>query len=270
MSEHRVVIVTGGAQGIGYACARRFYKDGDHVVIADSNVNAGNAAVEKLDNGDGKVVFVSCDVSDKLSVYNLIAQTLSTFGRIDVLVNNAGIFIKGGALDLDPDDFDKVMSVNIRGAFLVAQAVAKHMVETIEESDDRSRSIKCPYAIVNMSSINAQVAISDMLAYEVSKGGVNQLTKGMALELAPYGIRVNAVGPGSVQTNMLAGVAENPEALNTIHARTPLGRVGHPDEIASVVYFLASKDASYVTGECIYVDGGRLALNYTMPAKDQS
>lgn len=268
MSEHRVVIVTGGAQGIGFACAQRFYEDGDKVVIADSDTTAGKAAVDKLDRGDGNVVFVSCDVSDKLSVYNLIAQTLSTFGRIDVLVNNAGIFIKGGALDLDPDDFDKVMSVNIRGAFLVAQAVAKHMVETLEERDDRSGSTKCTYSIVNMSSINAQVAISDMLAYEVSKGGINQLTKGMALELAPYGIRVNAVGPGSVKTNMLAGVAENPEALATIHSRTPLGRVAHPDEIASVVAFLASNDASYITGECIYADGGRLALNYVMPPKE--
>lgn len=268
MSEHRVVIVTGGAQGIGFACAQRFYEDGDHVVIADSNAIDGNAAVNKLDSGDGNVVFVSCDVSDKLSVYNLIAQTLSTFGRIDVLVNNAGIFIKGGALDLDPDDFDKVMAVNIRGAFLVAQAVAKHMVETLEERDDRSGSTKCPYSIINMSSINAQVAISDMLAYEVSKGGINQLTKGMALELAPYGIRVNAVGPGSIQTNMLSGVAGDQDALDMIHSRTPLGRIGHPDEIAGVVAFLASKDASYITGECIYVDGGRLALNYVMPSKD--
>jgi NAD(P)-dependent dehydrogenase (short-subunit alcohol dehydrogenase family) len=268
MSEHRVVIVTGGAQGIGFACAQRFYEDGDKVVIADRNVNAGNAAVDKLDSGDGNVVFVSCDVSDKLSVYNLIAQSLSTFGRIDILVNNAGIFIKGGALDLDADDFDKVMAVNIRGAFLVAQAVAKHMVETLEESDDRSGTTKCPYSIINMSSINAEVAISDMLAYEVSKGGINQLTKGMAIELAPYGIRVNAVGPGSVKTNMLAGVAENEDVLNAIHASTPLGRIGHPDEIASVVAFLASKDASYVTGEIIYVDGGRLALNYVMPPKE--
>ena len=241
MSEHRVVIVTGGAQGIGYACAQRFYEDGDQVIIADRNVDAGNAAIDKLDSGDGNVVFVSCDVSDKLSVYNLIAQTLSTFGRIDVLVNNAGIFIKGGALDLDVADFDKVMAINIRGAFLVAQAVAKHMVETLEERDDRSGSKKCRYSIINMSSINAQVAISDMLAYEVSKGGINQLTKGMALELAPYGIRVNAVGPGSVKTNMLAGVAEDPEALATIHSRTPLGRVAHPDEIAGVVAFWLPK-----------------------------
>ena len=268
MADQRVIIVTGGAKGIGYACAQRFYEDGDQVVIADSDADVGSAAAEKLNTGDDNVIFVSCDVSDKLSVYNLIAQTLSSFGRVDVLVNNAGMVIKGGALDLDPNDFDKVMSVNIRGAFLVAQAVAKYMVKSIEESDDRSGSTKCPFSIINMASINAVVAISDMLAYAVSKGGINQLTKTMALELAPYGIRVNSVGPGSIKTNMLAGFAQDDEAIAKIHSRTPLGRIGHPDEIASVVAFLASKDASYITGECIYVDGGRLALNYTMPTKE--
>lgn len=268
MSDERVVIVTGGAQGIGFACAQKFYEDGDKVVIADNDHAVARAAVEKLDSGDGKIIFVACDVSDKLSVHNLIAQTLSAFGRIDVLVNNAGMIIKGGILDLPAEDFDKVMAINIRGAFLVAQAVAKHMVAEINESDDRSGRAHLPFSIINMSSINAVVAIADVLAYEVSKGGINQLTKGMALELAPYGIRVNAVGPGSIQTNMLAGVAQNPGALETIHSRTPLGRIGHPDEVASVVAFLASKEASYITGECIYVDGGRLALNYTMPKKD--
>jgi NAD(P)-dependent dehydrogenase (short-subunit alcohol dehydrogenase family) len=268
MSNERVVIVTGGAKGIGFACAQRFYEDGDKVVIADSDKAAGKAAFEKLHSGDGKIIFVSCDIADKLSVHNLIAQTLSAFGHIDVLVNNAGMIIKGGILGLDVDDFDKVMAVNIRGAFLASQAVATHMVNEINESDDRSGSGQRPYAIINMSSINAVVAISDILAYTVSKGGMNQLTKAMALELAPYGIRVNAVGPGSIQTSMLAGVAENAGALDIIHSRTPLGRIGNADEVAGVVAFLASKDASYITGECIYVDGGRLALNYVMPKKD--
>jgi len=268
MADRRVVIVTGGANGIGFACVRRFYEDGDQVVIADKNAEAGRAALEKLGAEPDKVIFVTCDVADKLSVHNLIAQTISNFGRIDVLVNNAGIIIKGGALDLDVKDFDKVLAVNLRGAFLVAQAVAKHMVQTIDESDDRSGRTRRPFSIVNMSSINAVVAIANILAYEVSKGGLNQLTKAMALELAPYGIRVNAVGPGSVKTDMLAGVAENEQAMDMIHSRTPLGRIAHPDEVAGVVAFLASKDASYITGECIYVDGGRLALNYIMPKKD--
>ncbi|PHS39708.1 MAG: dehydrogenase [Robiginitomaculum sp.] len=267
MAERRVVIVTGGAKGIGYACVDRFLEDGDNVVIADIDKQAGKAAIEKLGADADRVLYVATDVSDKLSVHNLIAETLGKFGRIDVLVNNAGIIIKGGALDLDVEDFDKVLAVNLRGAFMVAQAVARHMVEEIDNNDDRSGRARRAVCIVNMSSVNAVVAIPDILAYEVSKGGINQLTKGMALELAPYGIRVNGVGPGSIKTDMLAGIAENKAALDMIHSRTPLGRIAHPDEVASVVAFLASADASYITGECIYVDGGRLALNYVMANK---
>ena len=119
-----------------------------------------------------------------------------------------------------------------------------------------------------MSSINEEVAIPDYLAYTISKGGMRQMTRAMALELAPYGIRVNAIGPGSIKTNMLAGVAGDKSAEDKIFARTPLGRIGHPDEIAGVAAFLAGEDASYITGQTIYPDGGRLALNYTMPPRD--
>ena len=268
MSDRRVVIVTGGAKGIGFACVRRFFEDGDRVVIADHDAEAGVAAITKLGADESKAIFVSCDVSDKLSVHNLIAQTLNSFGRIDVLVNNAGIIIKGGSLDLSVDDFDKVLSVNLRGAFLVSSAVARYMVQVLNENNDRSGRNRCQYSIINMSSINAVVAIPDILAYAVSKGGMAQLTKAMALELAPYGIRVNSVGPGSIKTDMLAGVAQNEQALNMIHSRTPLGRIGQADEVAGVVAFLASSDASYVTGETIYTDGGRLALNYVMAPKE--
>lgn len=267
MSDRRVVIVTGGAKGIGYACVRRFLEDGDRVVIADHDTEAGAAAIAKLGAPDDRVIYVSCDVSDKLSVHNLIAQTLNGFGRIDVLVNNAGIIIKGGSLDLSVEDFDKVLSVNLRGAFLVSSAVSKYMVQVLNENDDRSGRERCQFSIINMSSVNQVVAIPDILAYAVSKGGMQQLTKAMALELAPYGIRVNSVGPGSIKTDMLAGVAQNEQALNMIHSRTPLGRIGQADEVASVVAFLASSDASYITGETIFTDGGRLALNYVMASK---
>lgn len=266
--DERVVIVTGAARGIGYACARRFYEDGARIVLADTDEAAGAQAIQELGADEKRAIFVDCDVSDKLAVHNLVAETLSAFGRIDVLVNNAGIAIQGGILDLTEEQFDDVIAVNLRGAFLVSKAVISHMVSEIENRDDRSRLTERPYAIINMSSINDKVALPDYLAYTVSKGGLRQMTKAMALELAPYGIRVNAIGPGSVKTDMLSGVVSDQEAMATTLSRTPLGRVALPDEVAGVAAFLASEDASYVTGETIYVDGGRLALNYTMPPRN--
>lgn len=144
------------------------------------------------------------------------------------------------------------------------------MIGEIDNREDRSRLTDRPYCIINMSSINDTVAIPDYLAYTISKGGLLQMTKSMALELAPYGIRVNAIGPGSVKTDMLAGIANDDAAMRRIMLRTPLGRLGQPDEIANVAAFLASEEASYVTGQCIYVDGGRLALNYTMPLDEDA
>jgi len=222
-------------------------------------------AVADLGIDNKRAIFVPCDVSKKLDVHNLIAEARNVFGHIDVLINNAGIAIKGGSLDLSASNFDRVLAVNLRGAFLVSKAVVQHMVEEIDQREDRSRVADRPYCLINMSSINDSVAIPDYLAYAVSKGGLKQMTKAMALELAPYGIRVNAIGPGSVKTAMLSDVVGDSEAMNKIKARTPLGRVAQADEIAGVAAFLASEDASYVTGETIYVDGGRLALNYTMP-----
>ena len=266
--EKRVAIVTGGAKGIGLACVRRFLDDGYHVVIADMDENAGQVALSEFDTTADRVRYFDCDVADKLSVHNLIADTLGEFGQIDVLINNAGIAEKGGITDIDIDTFDRVLAVNLRGAFLVAKAVVAHMLEEIENREDRSRLSERPYSIINMSSINDEVSLPDYLAYTISKGGLRQMTKSMAIELAPLGIRVNAIGPGSVKTEMLTRVI-NKEAMNKIVSRTPLGRPALPEEIASVAAFLASNDASYITGQVIYVDGGRMALNYTMPIPDE-
>lgn len=266
----RVVIVTGAAAGIGLACARRFYADGYNVILADRDEEAGQKAAQDLNAEGRRAVFVPCDVSDRLSVHNLMAMTLNQFGRVDVLINNAAIALPGGILDLSVDDFDRVLSVNLRGAFLVSKVVTEFMIEEIDNREDRSRLNERPYAIINMSSVNDRVAIPDYLAYTVSKGGLQQMTKAMALELAPYGIRVNAIGPGSVRTDMLAGVVGDEKAMAKIFARTPLGRVAQPEEVAGVAAFLASEDASYVTGETIYVDGGRMALNYTMPSRTEA
>ena len=261
----RVAIITGGANGIGKACARRLAEDGCQVVIADIDSQAGHALAEELGADKGKALFVSCNVADRLAVNNLLSETRSTFERLDVLVNNAGIVASGDILTLSEADFDKVMGVNLRGAFLVAREAARQMVDQIEEDGERAEDVRRRYAIINMSSVNGVMAIPDQLAYCATKGAINQMTKSMALALAKYGIRVNAIGPGSINTDVLRAVNDNPEAMDKIMSRTPLQRIGDPDEIASVASFLASRDASYITGTTIYADGGRLAMNYTVP-----
>ena len=260
--EGKVALVTGAARGIGFAIARQLVLDGARVALADVDVEAGQDAADSLrDLGDGDgAIFVKADVSRRLDVHNMVAATLEAFGEIDILVNNAGIVHGAEFLDLTEEDFDRVLGVNLKGSFLTGQAVARVMVDQVNAG-------KAPGSIVNMSSVNAVFAIANQVPYSVSKGGIAQLTKVMALSLAPYGIRVNAIGPGSIMTDLLASVANNPEARNRILSRTPMGRIGEPSEIATIASFLASDAASYVTGQTIFADGGRLPLNYTVPVK---
>jgi NAD(P)-dependent dehydrogenase (short-subunit alcohol dehydrogenase family) len=259
--QDRVAIVTGAARGIGFAIAKRYLAEGAKVVIADVNVTAGEAAAGAL--GREKCHFAATDVGDARSVERLIAETCSAFGSIDILVNNAGIVHGADFLDISEADFDRVLRVNHKGAFLAGQAAAKRMVAQVKAG-------RPPGAIINMSSINAVVAIPNQVPYCVSKGGLNQLTKVMALALAPYGIRVNAIGPGSIMTDILRAVAADREATRKLLSRTPLGRIGEPEEVASIAVFLASDEASYLTGQIVYADGGRLALNYLVPVKEEA
>lgn len=258
--DNKTAIVTGGARGIGRAVVQRFLEEGARVVLADIDEEAGTIAESEL-VAHGQIRFIACDVSERLDVRNLIAETVDAFGDIDVLVNNAGIVVGAEFLDLDPEDFERVMKVNLTGYFLTGQAVARHMVDRIENGGP-------PGTIINVSSVNAVLAIANQVPYTVSKGGINQLTKVMALSLAPYGIRVNGIGPGSIMTELLESVVDNPEARSRILSRTPLGRIGEPAEVAGIAAFLASDDASYVTGQTIYADGGRLPLNYTVPVTE--
>jgi NAD(P)-dependent dehydrogenase (short-subunit alcohol dehydrogenase family) len=255
----RAAIVTGAARGIGRACAERLIAEGASVVIADIDEATGKATAAAL---GPNARFVRCDVGDARDVTKLVTEAKAA-GDIDVLVNNAGIIHGADFLELKEEDFDRVLRVNLKGAFLVGQAVGKQMAAQVKGG-------KKPGAIVNMASINAVVAIPNQTPYAVSKGGLAQLTRVMAVALAPLGIRVNAVGPGSIMTKLLAGIATDREAKRRLLSRTPLGRIGTPAEVASVVAFLASDDASYVTGEIVYVDGGRLALNYTVPVDEKA
>lgn len=254
--DNKIAIVTGGARGIGYAIVRRFLEDGARVILADIDEEAGATALTEL-SAYGDVRFVGCDIGERLDVRNMIAETIDLFGGIDVLVNNAGVVVDAEFLDLDPADFERVMKVNLTGYFLTGQAVARHMAARVKAGGS-------PGTIINISSINGVLAIANQVPYTVSKGGINQLTKVMALSLAPHGIRVNGIGPGSIMTELLESVMDNPEARTRILSRTPLGRIGEPHEIAGIAAFLASDDASYITGQTIYADGGRLPLNYTV------
>jgi len=249
--QDRVAVVTGAAQGIGHACVRRFASEGAKVVLADLDQAAGSALATSIPGA----LFVMADVSRRADVEGLVARALERHGRIDVLVNNAGITHACEFLDLAEEDFDRVLAVNLKSMFLCGQAVARTMVKHGVRG-----------AIVNMSSANAVLAIPNQVPYGVSKGGVNQLTKVMAVALAPHGIRVNGIGPGTILTELAKkAVLTDDAARRRILSRTPLGRCGEPEEIAAVAAFLASDDASYLTGQTIYPDGGRLALNYTMP-----
>jgi len=249
--ENRVAILTGAARGIGLACARRFADEGAAVVLADRDEAAGAAAATTIPGAE----FVGADVSRKTDVDAIVARALDRHGRVDLLVNNAGITHACDFLELAEADFDRVLAVNLKSMFLCGQAVARAMVKQGTHG-----------AIINMSSANAVVAIANQVPYVVSKGGINQLTKVMAVALAPHGIRVNAIGPGTILTELSkAAVLTDDAARRKILSRTPLGRCGEPEEVAAVAAFLASDDASYLTGQTIYPDGGRLALNYTVP-----
>jgi glucose 1-dehydrogenase len=248
----KVAIVTGATQGIGLACAQRLVREGARVMLVD--IKPGGEHIARQLGGSAR--FFAADVSQKADVDAMIAATLQAFGRIDILLNNAGVTHAADFLDLSEDDFDRVLRINLKSMFLCGQAAAREMVK---------QHSGC---IINMSSVNSELAIPNQVPYVVSKGGVNQLTKVMALSLAANGIRVNGIGPGTILTELAKkAVLGSPEARNTILSRTPLGRCGEPEEIASIAAFLASDDASYMTGQTIYADGGRLALNYTVPVK---
>jgi len=249
MSTQPLALVTGGAQGIGYACAEALIEDGAKVIVADINAEGVKAAADSLGHGTTAMV---CDMGDTAAIDAMFEAIQKDHGALSILVNNAGIAMPNDFFDTSIDDFKKVIDINLTGTFHAIQRASKMMVDA-----------KIEGAIVNMSSINAVVSIPTIPAYCASKGGVMQLTKATALALAPHNIRVNAVGPGSIDTAMLAGVNANPEAMAMVMSRTPLKRIGTPREIADVVAFLASSKASYITGETIYVDGGRIGMNYT-------
>ena len=241
-------VVTGAAQGIGRGIAEAFVAEGAEVLLVDIDANRLATAAQELEQ-EGLVA----DVSRKAEIERIFDRVAAKWGSLDILVNNAGVTHAAELDDLAEDDFDRVFAINLKSALWATQSAARLMGEG--------------GAVVNMSSVNAVLAIPNQIPYAISKGAMKQLTNVTALSLAPKGIRVNAIGPGSILTDMLRGIMSDKSAEDRIMSRTPLGRCGEVEEVAAVAVFLASSESSYITGQTIYPDGGRLGLNYTVPIK---
>ena len=250
--KDKVALVTGAGRGIGEAIALAFSREGARVACADIDAKTAGATARRL---GARGVALVMDVASKNSVDEGFTRLDDKWGRVDIAVTNAAIEPIVPFLELDEATWDRIIDTNLKGTFLVAQAGARRMVK-------RRAGV-----IITLSSVNAEVARPESAAYAATKGAVRQLTKAMAIALAPHGVRVNAIGPGTVVTGLTRHLLKNRKWRDAVYARTPMQRVAEPREIGEVAVFLASDMSSYMTGSTIYVDGGRLALNGMMPLK---
>jgi len=252
----KIAVVTGAARGIGRATAERLLAEGAKVVVSDIDDVQLRQTAADIGTADA-VLALRADVAIQREVIALVQAAVDRFGGIDIMVNNAGIAPVVEFLDVTEELLSRVLDVNLKGAFYGTQAAGRRMIEQGKGG-----------VIINMSSINSGLANPSVAPYAISKGGMNQVTSTAAVAFAAHGIRVVGVGPGTIMTDMVAGAFVNRAGNHAILSRTPLGRYGKAAEIAAVVAFLASDDASYMTGETVYVDGGRRVLNYVVPVKE--
>ena len=250
--EDKVAIITGASQGIGSGIALKFAEDGADVVVNYyKNNEMAETVADKIRSLGRKALTVKADVSKSTDVIDMVQKVLDAFGKIDILVNNAGIFIGGEILDLEEEIWDRVMAVNLKGVFLCCQAVGKYMIA------DNVRG-----SIVNIASISGRLPELNGNAYSPSKAGVISLSALLAVEWAKYGIRVNSLSPGPVMTPLQQKIYSTPELLEARNRGIPMNRHGEPEEIGKAAVFLASDEASFITGENLSVDGGSLASMY--------
>ncbi len=242
--QNQVAIVTGAGRGIGRGIALRLAEEGAAVTIADVAGESAQQTAQMVRTLGSRAVALEVDVSRSNQVEQMVTQTLDNFGKIDLLVNNAGIIKQKPLVDITEEEWDQTMSINLKGPFLCSQAVVRYFL-----------GAKTKGKIVNIASVESEIVFPDSAAYAASKGGVAMLTKSMAYDLAPLGINVNAVGPGSTDTGHNF---KDPERLARFQNIIPMRRVATPQDIANAVVFLASKEADYITGHILYVDGGLL------------
>lgn len=249
----RSVIITGAAAGIGAACAEKFAHAGDNLILVDTDEDGGQAIAKRLSSDQNSISFVQADIASKLHVHNIIAEALETNGRVDALVHASVGYFAAPFLETGEEDLQKILNQNLVGTFLINQAVAKQMVRQIDDAAGEnapSRNGGQNYAIVNVGTIDGVATQSDHVAFAASQGGLQQMTKGIALSLCPHSIRVNTVGVGIMRGEQNPLWGGQPVA--------PLERVGEPGEAANVAFFLTSEEASFVTGQTVFVDGGQL------------
>ncbi len=246
----KVAIITGARRGMGRTHAIALAKAGAKVVVSDISLEECQNVVEEIKKAGGEGLAVKCDVSKKVEVDEMVKKTVEKFGKVDILVNNAGIAQFVPFLEMTEEEWDRTLDINLKGYFLCAQAVAKEMAK--QKSG----------VIINIASIamgQVGVGFPALAHYCASKGGIVGMTEALALELAPYNIRVNAISPGAIDTPMIDPLKVDPKTMEGLMARVPLKRVGKPEEVSNLVLFLASDASSYMTGSTVVIDGGWLA-----------
>lgn len=245
--QGKVILITGGSTGIGEAIAERYIREGAKVAITGRNAEQLKETARRISMNKDDVIWIDGDVQYQEDVHRMIQTVIEHWKGIDVLVNNAGICSPAPFLEMTEESWDHHIAINLKGTFLTAQGVAREMVKQGAKG-----------SIINMSSVNGLNAEGDQAHYNASKGGINILTMSMAVELAPLGIRTNAICPGFIETRLTKPLINKPEAIGPYLKTIPMGRVGQPDEIASAAVFLASDDSTYMNGHCMVLDGGQL------------